>query len=92
MCLALINYSNMRNNTNSLNNFSLTSNKYLTFLTNNVRGIQSSKKRKRLIKYFKIKLNHDGVLFSQETNSSIKNENAWVNDFSSPVFFLSRCI
>ena len=26
-------------------------------------------------------------LFLQETHSSIKNENAWVNDFSCPVFF-----
>ena len=27
------------------------------------------------------------LFFLQETHSSIKNENAWVNDFHCPVFF-----
>ena len=45
------------------------------------------KKRIRLIEYFKSKFNHNGVLSLQEIHSSIKNENAWVNDFNCPVFF-----
>ena len=77
MCLvlltALINYSMMRNSD-------------LTFLTNNVRGLQKSK-RESLIEYFKSKFNHHGVLFLQETHSSIKKEHAWVNYFTCPVFF-----
>ena len=64
----------------------MTSNSDLTFLTN-VWGIQSSKKRIRLIESFKSKLNHNGVLFLQERHSSIKNENEWANDFNCPAFF-----
>ena len=47
----------------------------LSFLTNNVRRIPSSKKRIRLIEHFKNKFNHNWVLL-QETHSSIKDENA----------------
>ena len=36
----------------------MTSINNLTFLTNNVKGFQSSKKRMKLIEYFKSKLNH----------------------------------
>ena len=53
----------------------------LTFLTNNVKGLQSSKIRIKLIEYFKSKLNHNGFLFLQEAHSTIKNEITWVNDF-----------
>ena len=59
----------------------------MTYLTNSVKGLQSSKKRLKLIKYFKSKLNHNGFLFLQKTHSTIKNEKAWVNDFNGPVFF-----
>ena len=59
----------------------------LTFLTNNVKELQSSKKRIKLIEYFRSKLKYNGFLFLQETHSTIKNENTWVNDFNGPVFF-----
>ena len=65
----------------------MTSSNNLTFLTNNVEELQSSKKRIKLIEYFKSKLNHNGFLFLQETSSTINNENKWVNDFNGPVFF-----
>ena len=65
----------------------MTMNNNLNFLTNNVKGLQSSKKRIKLIEYFKSKLNHNGFLFLQETHSAIKNENTWVNDFNGLVFF-----
>ena len=61
----------------------MTSSNNLTFLTNNVKRIQSSKKRIELVEYFRSKLNHNGFLFLQETHSTIKNENKWVNDFMS---------
>ena len=44
----------------------------LTFLTNNVKGLQSFKKRIKLTEYFKSKLNHSGFLFLQETHLTIK--------------------
>ena len=65
----------------------MTGSNNLTFLTNNVKGLQSSKKRIKLIEYFKSKLNHNGFLFLQETHSTIKSENTWVNDFNGPRFF-----
>ena len=42
---------------------SMTSSSNLTFLTNNVKGLQSSKKRVKLIEYFKNRLNRNGFLF-----------------------------
>ena len=50
----------------------------LNFLANNVKGLQSSKIRIRLIEYFKSKPNHNRFLFLQETHSTIKNEITWV--------------
>ena len=37
------------------------------FLTNNVRGLQSAKKRLKLFKFLKNKIGPDGILFLQET-------------------------
>ena len=41
----------------------MASNYNLSFLANNVKGLQSSKKRIKLIEYFKSKVNHNGYLF-----------------------------
>ena len=49
--------------------------------------LQSYKERIKLTEYFKSKLNHNEFLFLQETHSTIKNENTWVNDFNGLVFF-----
>ena len=54
MCLVLLTV---------LSKYSMTSSSNLTFLTNNVKGLQSSKKRIKLIKYFKSKLKHNEFLF-----------------------------
>ena len=78
MCLVLLTV---------LSKYSMTSSNNLSLLTNNVKGLQSSKKRIKLIEYFRSKLNHNGFLFLQETHSTIKKENSWVNDFNGSVFF-----
>ena len=57
------------------------------FVTNNVKGLQSSKKRLKFIEYLKNKLESNGVLFLQETHSISNNENAWTDDFNGQVFF-----
>ena len=44
------------------------------FLSNNFKGIQSSKKRLKQFEYFKIKLKPSGLLFLQETHSTIDCE------------------
>ena len=61
--------------------------KSLSFITNNAEGIQSSKKRLKLIQYFKGKIGSTGVLFLQETHSHSKIEQKWKEDFKGQVFF-----
>ena len=65
-------------------------NSKLCFITNNVKGLQSSKKRLKLIEYLKNKLKSNGVLFLQETHSISNDENAWADDFKGQVFFSHR--
>ena len=59
----------------------------LSFITNNVKGIQSYKKRLKLIQYFKEKIGPTGVLFLQETYSTSKVEQKWKEDFQGHVLF-----
>ena len=40
------------------------------FLSNNVKGLKSSKKRLKLFQFFKNKISPKGILFLQETHSS----------------------
>ena len=65
----------------------MTGSNNINFLANNIKGLQSSKKRIELIEYFRSKLNHKRFIFLQETHSTIKNENTWVHNFNGPVFF-----
>ena len=62
-------------------------NNELTFITNNVKGIQSLKRRLKLIKYFKSRIGSCGLLFLQETYSNSKLEQKWKEDFHGKVFF-----
>ena len=64
------------------------SNNSLSFITNNVEGMQSSKKRLKLIQHFKDKIVSTGILFLQETHSDSKVEQKRNKDFKRPVFFL----
>ena len=59
----------------------------LSFTTNKIKGIQSHKKRLKLIQSFKEKIGLAGVLFLQETHSSSNVEQKWKEDFKSHVFF-----
>ena len=63
------------------------SNNKLSFITNNVKGIQSLKKRLKLIQYFKSKTVPCGLLLLQETHPSSKVEQKWKEDFCGKVFF-----
>ena len=62
----------------------------LSFITNNVKGIQSNKKRLKLIEYFKSKITAHGILFLQETGSSCDDEQKWRDNFDGNTFF-SHC-
>ena len=59
----------------------------LSFITNNVKRIQSNKMKLKLIQYFKEKIESTGVLFLQETHSSSKVGQKWEKDFKAHVFF-----
>ena len=59
----------------------------LSFITNNVKVIQSYRKRLKLIQYFKVKIGSTGALFLQETHSSSKVKQNWKEDFKGHAFF-----
>ena len=48
--------------------------KKINFISNNVKGMQSTNKRLKLIKYFKDKIVSNGFLFLQETHSTVTDE------------------
>ena len=58
----------------------------LSFITNNFKGVQSIKKRLKLIEYFKSKITTHGILFLQETYSSSDGEQKWRDDFDGNTF------
>ena len=62
-------------------------NNSVSFITNNVKGMQSSKKRLKLMQYFKDKIGSNGVLFLQETHCDSKVEQKWKEDFKGSIFF-----
>ena len=57
------------------------------FITNNVKGLLLSKKRLKLFEYFRNKLSSNGMLFLQETHSTINNELKWKDKFKGALFF-----
>ena len=59
----------------------------LTFITNNIKGIQNNSKRLSVAEYFKNELGNNEILFLQQTHSTFNNENIWKNDFNIPVFY-----
>ena len=65
-------------------------NNSLSFIINNVKGIQSSKKRLKLIQYFKDKIGSTGALFLQETHSDSKVEQNGKKTLKAQGFFLTE--
>ena len=59
----------------------------INFISNNVKGFQSTNKRLKLIKYFKDKIVSNGFLFVQETYSTVNDEIKWKDDFKGEVFY-----
>ena len=59
----------------------------LTFITNNIKGIQNNSKRLSVVEYFKNKLGNSVILLLQETHSTFNDENIWKNDFNVPIFY-----
>ena len=59
----------------------------INMISNNVIGIQSTKKKLKMIQYFKNKLLPRGILFLQETHSTESNETSLRNGFIASFFF-----
>ena len=59
------------------------------FITNNVKGIESFKKRLKLIQYFKSRIGPCGLLLLQETHSNSKVEQKWKEEFMVKLSFLT---
>ena len=57
------------------------------FLCNNVKGLQTSKKRLKLFSYFKNKIFLNGIIFLQETHSTKENEIKWKDEFDGDLYF-----
>ena len=60
---------------------------YLTFITNNIKGIQNNSKGLSVVEYFKNKLSNNEILFSQETHSTFNYKSISKNDFNVPVYY-----
>ena len=60
---------------------------YLRFLSNNVNGLCSSKKRVTVFEYFKGQIINNGIMFLQETHSSEDTFDEWRDDFKGEVVF-----
>ena len=60
----------------------------INFISNNVKSLQCTNKRLKLIKYFKDKIVSNSFLFLQETHSTINDQIKWNDDFKGEVFYL----
>ena len=57
------------------------------FISNNVKGIKGSEKRLKFFEYLRNNINNNGIVFLQETHSSLKDEQKWKDGFKGPLFF-----
>ena len=60
---------------------------FITFISNNVKGIQTSQKRMKLFEYLRSYIVTNGFVFLQETHSTIRDEKKLENEFKSRLFF-----
>ena len=59
----------------------------LQFISNNVKGLQKSLKKVKILEYLKNNLASKGFLFLQETHSSLADEKKWADELKGPTFF-----
>ena len=56
-------------------------------ISNNVKGLQSYKKRLKIFEYLKYKKGPNGILLLQETNSTVENEIRWKDDLNGYIHY-----
>ena len=59
----------------------------LSFISNNVKGLQAISKRIKIFEYLKNYVTSNGFIFLQETHSSVKDEKLWNDEFEGQLFF-----
>ena len=59
-------------------------NNYIQFISNNIKGLQSLKKRIKVFEYLKNCISNNGLMFLQETHSNVYDEKRWQDDLNSP--------
>ena len=59
----------------------------LSFISNNVKGLQAISKQIKIFEYLKNCVTSNGVIFLQETHSSVKDEKLWNDEFEGQLFF-----
>ena len=59
----------------------------LSFISNNVKGLQAISKRIKIFEYLKNYVTSNGFIFLQETHSSAKDEKLWNDEFQGQLFF-----
>ena len=53
----------------------------MSFISNNVKGLQAISKRIKIFEYLKNYVTSNGFIFLQETHSSVKDEKIWNDEF-----------
>ena len=59
----------------------------LTFISNNVQGIQAIPKRIEIFEYLKNCITSNYFIFLQETHTFVKDEKVWSDEFEGRLFF-----
>ena len=59
----------------------------LSFISNNIKGLQAISKQIKIFKYLKNYVTSNGFFFLQETHSLVKDEKIWNDEFEEQLFF-----
>ena len=62
-------------------------NNSISFICNNVKGIQNTEKRIKIFEYLKSYVTHNGFIFLQETHSTVNDEKQWEDEFKGKLFY-----
>ena len=62
-------------------------NNRIQFISNNVKGLQSLEKRKKVFEYLKYCIANNGFIFLQEMQSAVYDEKRWQDDLKGKLFF-----
>ena len=59
----------------------------LKFISNDVKAIQKSEKRIKILEYLKNSISPNGFIFLQELRSSVYDEKRWCNELNGNIYF-----